>query len=136
MWSILPYPVTSHSLKTISSFSYLFVSLFVLEITHKYISVPVRTKCLKPHLLYTKLFYISFENGYLMFCFNFPYMNLKHHVLLMNSVSLLYEIYSPPSNGATAPSRSEPPHYRFFTNTLRNTTLGRTPLAEWSDFMI
>jgi hypothetical protein len=36
------------------------------------------------------------------------------------------------SNVATAPCGSEPPHYRGFTITLRYTTLGRTPLGEWS----
>jgi hypothetical protein len=30
------------------------------------------------------------------------------------------------------PSGTGPPHYRSFTITLRNTTLGRTPLKEWS----
>jgi hypothetical protein len=36
------------------------------------------------------------------------------------------------SNGATAPSGAGPPHNRGFTITLRHTTLGRTPLDEWS----
>jgi hypothetical protein len=35
-------------------------------------------------------------------------------------------------NGATAPSGSGPPQDRGFTITLRHTTLGRTPLDEWS----
>jgi hypothetical protein len=35
-------------------------------------------------------------------------------------------------HGATAPSGRGPPHYRGFTITLRHTTLGRTPLDEWS----
>jgi hypothetical protein len=35
------------------------------------------------------------------------------------------------SNFATTPSKPGPPHYRGFTITLR-TTLGRTPLDEWS----
>jgi len=39
-------------------------------------------------------------------------------------------IYPPP--GATAPSGPGPPHYQGFTITLRHTTLGRTPLDEWS----
>ena len=34
--------------------------------------------------------------------------------------------------GATAPSGPEPPYYRGFTITLRNTTLTGTPLDEWS----
>jgi len=33
--------------------------------------------------------------------------------------------------GATAPSGPKP-HYRRFMITLRHTTLGRTPLGEWS----
>jgi hypothetical protein len=33
---------------------------------------------------------------------------------------------------STAPSGPRPPHYRGFTITLRHTTLGRTPLGEWS----
>ena len=33
---------------------------------------------------------------------------------------------------ATAPSGPKPPHYRGFTITLRHSTLGRTPLDEWS----
>jgi len=31
-----------------------------------------------------------------------------------------------------SPSGPRPPHYRGFTITLRHTTLGRTPLDEWS----
>jgi len=37
-----------------------------------------------------------------------------------------------PFIGATAPGGPKPPHYRDFTITLRHTTLGRTPLDEWS----
>ena len=36
------------------------------------------------------------------------------------------------SHGKTAPCGPGPPHYRGFTITLRHTTLGRTPLEEWS----
>ena len=39
---------------------------------------------------------------------------------------------SPPSHGTTAPSGPGPPHFRGFTITLRHTTLGRTPLDQWS----
>ena len=35
-------------------------------------------------------------------------------------------------HGATTPSGPGPLHYRGFTVTLRHTTLGRTPLDEWS----
>jgi hypothetical protein len=35
-------------------------------------------------------------------------------------------------HGATASSGPGPPHYRGLTITLRHTTLGRTPLDEWS----
>jgi hypothetical protein len=34
--------------------------------------------------------------------------------------------------GATAPSGPEIPHYRGITITFRHTTIGRTPLDEWS----
>jgi len=34
--------------------------------------------------------------------------------------------------GATDPKGPGPPHYRVFTITLRHTTIGRTPLGEWS----
>ena len=85
----------SFPLKIFNFFIFFAFHCLFRKFTHKYISVPVHTKCLKPHLLYTKLFYISFENGYLMFSFNFPYMNMKHDVLLMNSVLLLYEIPPP-----------------------------------------
>jgi hypothetical protein len=35
-------------------------------------------------------------------------------------------------HGTTAPCGPGPPHYRGFIITLRHTTLGRTPLDEWS----
>jgi hypothetical protein len=35
-------------------------------------------------------------------------------------------------HGVTAPSGAGPPHYRGFTNIPRHTTLGRTPVDEWS----
>jgi hypothetical protein len=35
-------------------------------------------------------------------------------------------------NGPTAPSGPRPAYYRGFTITLRHTTLGKTPLDEWS----
>jgi hypothetical protein len=35
-------------------------------------------------------------------------------------------------DGATASRGPGPPHYRVFTITFRSTTLGRTPLDEWS----
>jgi len=41
-------------------------------------------------------------------------------------------IHPPHPHGATAPSGPWPPHCRRFTVTLRHTTLGRTPLDEWS----
>jgi hypothetical protein len=40
--------------------------------------------------------------------------------------------FYPFPHGTTAPSGPGPPHYRVFTITLRNTTLGRTPLDECS----
>jgi len=36
------------------------------------------------------------------------------------------------SHGATAPNESGLRHFRGFTITFRHTTLGRTPLDEWS----
>jgi len=36
-------------------------------------------------------------------------------------------------HGETAPSGPGPPHYRGFTVTFRHTTLGSTPLDEWSN---
>jgi hypothetical protein len=41
-------------------------------------------------------------------------------------------LFTPPPHGARAPSGPGPPPYRSFTITLRHTTLGRTPLDEWS----
>jgi hypothetical protein len=41
-------------------------------------------------------------------------------------------IYIYISNGAATPSGPGPPHCWGFTITLRHTTLGRTPLDEWS----
>jgi hypothetical protein len=40
--------------------------------------------------------------------------------------------YFPPSHGAKAPSGLGSPRYQGFMITLRRTTLGRTPLDEWS----
>jgi len=45
----------------------------------------------------------------------------------------LQGFFCPPPHGATAPSEPGTPHYRSFTITLRHTTLGTTPLDEWSD---
>jgi hypothetical protein len=36
------------------------------------------------------------------------------------------------SHNPTAPSEPRPPHYRGFTIILRHTTVGRTPVDEWS----
>jgi hypothetical protein len=44
----------------------------------------------------------------------------------------IYHIIPFFSNGPTAPGGPEPPQYRDFTITLRHTTLGTTPLDEWS----
>ena len=43
---------------------------------------------------------------------------------------ILYSIFF--FRGATAPSGPGSTHFRCFTITLRHTTLGRTPLDEWS----
>jgi hypothetical protein len=51
--------------------------------------------------------------------FRFRFRQFKHFNYLM-------------SHGATAPRGPGRPHYQGFTITLRHTTLGRTPLHEWS----
>jgi hypothetical protein len=52
------------------------------------------------------------------------------HLLLCHSSDLLPLGFF--LHGATAPSGPGPPDCRGFTITLRHTTLGRTPLDEWS----
>jgi hypothetical protein len=47
-------------------------------------------------------------------------------------VHKLQNWFPPPPQGAKDPSGPGRPHYRGFTITLRHTTLGRTPLDEWS----
>jgi hypothetical protein len=47
-------------------------------------------------------------------------------------IFIAYDLWDIFSHSATAPSGPGPPHYRGFTITLRHTTLGRTPLDEWS----
>jgi hypothetical protein len=49
---------------------------------------------------------------------------------IWNTQSKIHAFFFP--IGATAPSGPGPPRYRGFTITLRHTTLGRTPLDEWS----
>jgi len=44
----------------------------------------------------------------------------------------IYSLYISPSHGSTARSGPRPPQCRYFEITLRPTTLGRTPLDEWS----
>ena len=50
--------------------------------------------------------------------------------LISRQTIIIKSTFSP--HVATAPSESGPPHYRGFTITLGHTTLGRTPLGEWS----
>jgi hypothetical protein len=52
-------------------------------------------------------------------------------------IRLSYQIskFSIFSCSTTAPSWSGSPHYRGFTITFRHTTLGRTPLSEWSPWL-
>jgi len=52
--------------------------------------------------------------------------NWEETVLITKSSSTFFP------HDATAPSGPGPPHFRGFTITLRHTTLGRTPLDEWS----
>jgi hypothetical protein len=57
--------------------------------------------------------------------------NLGSHNSLINI--LYYILYSCLFlSWRNSPSGPRPPHYRGFTITLRHTTLGRTPLGEWS----
>jgi hypothetical protein len=54
---------------------------------------------------------------------------------LLASKEIMFPCASPPpprARDGTAPSGPGPPHYRGFTLTLRHTTVGRTPLDEWS----
>jgi len=60
------------------------------------------------------------------------YCNLLSNVYLENFIYIYIYIYIYIFHGATAPSGARPPHYRGFTITLKHTTLGRTPLDEWS----
>jgi hypothetical protein len=61
----------------------------------------------------------------------FHWHNPSGRTMALGSTSPLTEIIFSP-NGSTAPWGPRPPHYRGFTITLRHTTLGRTPLDEWS----
>jgi hypothetical protein len=58
------------------------------------------------------------------------------HCSIVDRANKYYGLYTtsapPPPNGATAPSGPGPPHCPGYTITLRHTTLGRTPLHEWS----
>jgi len=73
---------------------------------------------------------------------NFMDMRRSNWITTLLSYFLLkHVLYHPKSltwittfslHGAAAPSRPGPPHYRGFTITLRHTTVGRTPLDEWS----
>jgi hypothetical protein len=58
-------------------------------------------------------------------CFQ-PY---NSNYLFLSSQDRIFSLFP---NGATAPSGSGPPCYRGFMIILRQTTLGRTPLDEWS----
>ena len=54
------------------------------------------------------------------------YSKLKHlHHFYIEESTFFY-------HGTTAPSGPGPPHYLGFAITLRHTTLGRTPLDQWS----
>ena len=54
----------------------------------------------------------------------------NHHV---SRLTLFFQNITPSSHSQTAPSGPDPPQCRSFTIKLRHTTLGRTPLDEWSD---
>ena len=72
-------------------------------------------------------------------CFCFTEVLWVHHArnALQYGVSnkfITFSSSSPPPvlRGSTAPSGPRSPHLREFTITLRHTTIGRTPLDEWS----
>jgi hypothetical protein len=63
------------------------------------------------------------------------YLNLRppqYDVRLNDDVSVTTPTVIFVFQGATAPSGPGPPHYQGFTVRLRHTTVGRTPLDEWS----
>jgi hypothetical protein len=57
---------------------------------------------------------------------------IRSLVTILTPLSRLHKLKTFSSNNATAPSGSAPPHYQGLTITLRHSTLGRTPLDEWS----
>jgi hypothetical protein len=81
---------------------------------------------------------ISQKNGILkclitiFFFFKYVLFKLDVRGYLYEIVTSLRGIINLFSNCSTAPSGPGPPHYRGLTITLRHTTLGRTPLDEWS----
>jgi hypothetical protein len=77
-----------------------------------------RTGCLKK---------ISDDNW--LFCLDSNQIHLEWKVI-EPTPQTTPPTFSP--HGATAPSGPGRPHFRGFTITLRHTTLGRTPLDEWS----
>ena len=67
----------------------------------------------------------SFSSGYLS-SYTTQLQCLSASVVQKKSIPPL------PPSGATTTSVPGPPHCRSFTITLRHTTVGRTPLDEWS----
>ena len=57
---------------------------------------------------------------------------ISNRTLRKRKYTTIIQFESPPPRALTAPSGPRPPHYPWFTITLRHTTLGRTPLEEWS----
>jgi len=58
--------------------------------------------------------------------------NSTIHATIKILYSSIYALTTIDIHGATAPGGQGPHHYRCFTSTFRHTTVGRTPLDEWS----
>jgi len=57
-----------------------------------------------------------------------PLLSVFPKIIVLPVIKCMYIFL----HGTTAPSGSGPPHFRRFAITLGHTTLGRTPLGEWS----
>jgi hypothetical protein len=60
---------------------------------------------------------------------NYQTLDHRTYCVFRMVLNVRWEFFS---HGGKAPGETGPPHYRGFTITLRYTTLGRTPLDEWS----
>ena len=64
--------------------------------------------------------------------YGIPHFFYIHNALFRTNKFLISVSHHIFPHGAISPSGPEPPHYRSFRITLRHTTLGRTPVDEWS----